>query len=188
MTDIKLHEKVERMTQRIINGLVVKYDPEVHIKILFEHFLQGRDIAAFCSDAEIGRSTFYTWIDGHPEFARAYEVAREAARIWWESQIDENNGLAEIDGVKFNTKLWTTIMKNRFEMTDQRKLTLPKLKNAKNFAEQIKILADYASDGNLTSSEASQLSGLILAAIKVEESTIVKEKIEKLEAFMESQK
>jgi len=188
MADIQTSEKTKRIAYRIINGLEVKYDPDEHIPMLVEVFAGGHDIAAFTSQAEIARSTFFRWVDEHPEFTRAYEVAREASRIWWESQPIESGGLVEMDGVKFNTKLWQIIMKNRFELTDQRKLHLPKLKNAKNFNEQIKILSDYAADGSLTSSEANQLSGLILAAVKVEESTVLKAKLDKLEAYIETQK
>ena len=184
MADIQTSEKTKRIAYRIINGLEVKYDPDEHIPLLISLFADGKDIAAFTSQAEIARSTFFRWIDGHTEFARAYEVAREASRIWWESQPIENGGLVEIDGIKFNTKLWQIIMKNRFELTDQRKLHLPKLKNAKDFNEQIKILSDYAADGSLTSAEANQLSRLILAAVKVEESTVLKAKLDKLEHIL----
>lgn len=188
MADIQLHEKVKRITNRIINGLEVKYDPEEQIPKLIELFAEGKDIAAFCSEIEIGRSTFFRWVDEHPEFQRAYEVAREVARIWWENLPTDYAGYVEVnDGAKFNTKLWMTIMKNRFEMTDQRKLTLPKLKNCKSFNEQIQCLANYAADGSLTSGEAQQLSGLILAAVKVDEHTELKSKVEKLEKIAEEQ-
>jgi len=187
MADIQTSERTKRIVNRIINGLEVKYDPAPHAALLVELFAGGHDIAAFCHDAEIARSTFYKWVLDHDEFARAYEVARESARIWWENQVPENGGLVEMDGVKFNTKLWSMIMKNRFDLTDQRKLHLPKLKKAKDFNEQIKILSEYAADGSLTSSEANQLSGLILAAVRVEESTVLKAKLDKLEAYIETQ-
>lgn len=71
-------------------------------------------------------------------------------------------------------------MRNRFGYTDHRKLRIAKLKKALTPTEQIKCLVDEVSEGNLTGPESMQVSHLILAGVKAEESTEMKRDIQEL--------
>ena len=178
-----IETKIARVARRIINGAEVKYDIDLHVPMLISVFKEGRDISVFLCAAEITESTFHCWVRDHAEFKVAYEIAKFYARTWW-----EEFGRYGASDPSFNTKYWSMIMRNRFDLTEHRKLKVPGLKTAKDFCAQIQCLIDHISDGNLTGSEAQQLSNLILAAVKVKEVSETEKRMEMLEEKLESHK
>jgi hypothetical protein len=182
--EFQVCDKVQRMADRIINGLEIKYDPMIHIPMLLKVFKEGYNVCTFCADAEICRRTFYKWVDKHPEFDKSYVVAKALAQDNWEKKPPKDLMQEEGDG-KFNDKLYWGIMKSRFGYTDSRVLDLPKLRQCKNPQEQIDCLIDYISKGTLTAQEGQVLSSLVQTALKVEENTELKAKIEELEEVVE---
>lgn len=176
-------EKAQRMSRNIIFGRKTKYEPEFHIPILLEHFLNGRDISAFCYSSEVCEKTFFNWLDKYPQFKVAYSIAKRLAQMWWEEMALQN--VVNHSGVSnFNQTLWSMVMRNRFSYTEHRKLSVPKLKNSKSVKEQIEALVSYLSDGNLTAPEANQVSNLVLAYMRVEEHTEVKKEIAEFKRLM----
>lgn len=175
-------EKAHRMARNIIGGFLPKYDPEYHIPILLEHFMEGRSISAFCYSAEVCEKTFFNWVDKYPPFRISYEVAKRLAEMWWEQKALLN--LEGAPGITFNQTLWSMVMRNRFNYTEHRRLHVPNLKTTKNLKEQVNALIAYLADGNLTAPEANQISNLILAAMKVEEHTEVKKELAELKSMM----
>jgi hypothetical protein len=63
---------------------------------------------------------------------------------------------------------WQMVMRNRFQFTDQRKLSIPKIKGAKTFKKQYDMILEHLQEGNLTAREAQQLSGLITAGLGIQ--------------------
>lgn len=164
--------KALRIAERIRGGRPVDYDDEFHIPLLISLFCRGEDVAAYCAGAEICRKTFYNWINTYPKFSESYDMAKDMARLYWEKMADMN-----MDNPNFNTKLWSMKMRNRFDYTEHRKLSIPEIKTAKNVQEQIKYVFNELSNGNLTGSEANQLGSLIKTAIEVDMHTEVKKDI-----------
>lgn len=176
-------DKAQRMSRNIIGGRTPKYDPEFHIPILLEHFLNGRDVSAFCYSAEVCKQTFFNWVEKYPPFKVSYEIAKCLAEMWWTEMAVQN--VVNPTGVStFNQTLWSMIMRNRFSYTEHRKLSIPNLKTAKDIKEQIQALIIYLSDGNLTAPEANQISNLVLAAMKVEEHTEVKKQLAEIQDIL----
>lgn len=172
-------KKITQIAKRMINGLEIKYDPQVHIPLLLDLFSEGKDIAAFCYEAEIGRSTFHFWCHEHPAFQRAYIFAREAAHAWWEDIAQQN-----ISGKEFNTTYWSMIMRNRFGYTEHRKIRIDGFKTAKNFKEQHQVLVQLLADGEASAPEANHLASFIMQGAKIDEMTEMKEDVEKLKALL----
>lgn len=174
-----IETKIDRVTKRIINGHEVKYDEEFHIPLLLRLFQKGRGISHFIVGAEISEATFHNWKNTHQNFRIAYDIAKHYAQIWWETF-----GELGASDPSFNTKYWQMMMRNRFDYTEHRKLSVPNLKSCVNLCEQIQCIVYHLADGNLTGSEANQLSNLILASMKVEEYELQQKKIEKLETIL----
>jgi hypothetical protein len=163
----------EEIVERILNSMELKYDPPFHCVLLLKLFTEGRDIAAFCSSANIARSTFFEWLRKYKEFNVTYELARDKSRMWWEEMARIG-----VTDTSFNTTLWSINMRNRFGYAEHRKIKIKALSKAAGAKEQHKAIIDELSSGNLTGPEAMQLSNVILSGIKVEEHTTVLKDIE----------
>lgn len=135
-----------------------KYDESFHISKLIELFSKGNGVAEFCADALIVRSTFHEWIKKYPNFKEAYEYAQVCSECVWNAPIFVG---------AMNFQMWLIQMKNRFNYSDERKLSIPKIKGAKTFDEHHKIIIEHVAEGTITAKEAQQLSSLILAGQKI---------------------
>lgn len=179
-TRIKIPEtKSQRIAARIINGLEIKYDKDIHIKMLIESFETGQDIAAFCSKAEISSRCFHLWVQKHKEFKEAYEIAREIAHSWWADQGQA--ALLLCQGTSFDTKLWSIIMRNRFGHTEHRRVKVSSLKRAKTFSDQFQCIVNELSEGNITTKEAGELVGAIATGARIDEVTKLQDKVNTLQ-------
>lgn len=65
-------DDIEKMARQRVRS---KYNPDFHIRILVETIIAGNPVETFCGKARIGRTTFYRWLDQHPEFAYAHELS-----------------------------------------------------------------------------------------------------------------
>ena len=143
--------------------VATKYTKEMPKKLI-TMFTKGESRAHFCASLSISKATFSAWLIAYPEFAEAYEVAKEKAQTWYldkaAAHIEEES---DPDGptTKLNTTLWSMIMRNRFDFTEHRKLKIPGLAKSKNFVEQMQAILTELGNGNLTASEATQLSKLV---------------------------
>jgi len=82
---------------------------------------------------------------------------------------------------KLNTTLWSMTMRNRFNLTEHRKLKIPGLAKAQNFVEQLQAILSELANGNLTASEATQLSKLVEVGMKVFEVTELEKRVTQIE-------
>lgn len=156
-----------------------KYLEEMPAKLI-EMFTEGKDREDFCSCYEICYTTFDLWLAKHKEFAQAYEVAKIKAKVWF-NDLARGQLIEHHEGDKLNTKLWSMMMRNRFELTEHRKLKIEGLKKAKNFADQMKVVLHELANGNLTASEAQQLSKLIETGVAIYEATELEKRVSEIE-------
>lgn len=147
---------------------------------LIEMFSHGKTCANFCAKYSISRTTFDLWLDTYPEFAEAYEIAKAKAETWYD-EVGQKHLIEEHEGPKLNTTLYSMIRRNRFEMTEHRKLKIEGLKKAKNFAEQMQQIINELASGNLTGSEAQQLAKLVETGVKVYENTELEKRVTEIE-------
>ena len=87
-------------------GRKTKYDAEKHIGLLYDTFIVGEAISAFCAEALISQSTFFKWKEDHPEFKEAYDIAINFAENFW-NKLPGNTP-------DFNFNYWHINMRNRF--------------------------------------------------------------------------
>lgn len=154
-----------------------KYVSGEHIRLLMEIFENGGDIAAFCSAAKIARSTFQVWRAEHEDFKQAYEIAKEMARAWW-----ENMGQQNLCDPHFNTNAWRLMMRNRFDMTDSRRVSIPGLTSADTYKSQYRCVQRSVENEELTPDEALKLGNFIAIGAKLDSMDEVLARLEALEA------
>lgn len=92
-----------------------KYDPEM-CETVVEMMKEGKSRYEVAAELGVTTATIAQWELNNPDFSEALHIGEEASRAWWEKQARDN--LIVGTGVKFNTTLWTFIMKNRFGWAD----------------------------------------------------------------------
>ena len=158
---------------------------ETHPELLVSLMKEGKSCAAFCAAVPISETAFYVWLDEFPEFDAAYETGKALSKIWWENAMQEN--LITQDGAKFNTTGWSMVMRNRFDLTEHRKVRIKGLSKAKTIADKFDVIIDMMERGKLTGNEAQQMSSVLMSGVKIAEAADVEERMKKLEALVELQ-
>jgi len=87
-------------------GRKTKYEAEKHIGLLYDTFIVGEAISAFCAEAIISQSTFFKWKQDYPEFKETYDIAINFAENFW-NKLPSNTA-------DFNFNYWHINMRNRF--------------------------------------------------------------------------
>ena len=147
---------------------------------LIEMFSRGKDRCHFCAHHSIAEQTFSDWIARYPEFAEAYETAKAKAKTWWLDEAQDHL-VEHYEGSKLNTTLWSMIMRNRFELTEHRKLRVKGLEKAKTAMQQMKVVMSELGAGNLTAAEAASLTKLIESGVNIYEATELEKRVSEIE-------
>ena len=150
-----------------------KYDPKKHPDLLVGIFAKGDGWAQFCSDVSIGRKSFFNWVNGHKEFADAYEVAKMKAQAWW-----EDRGKKGLSQENFSATAWSMTMRNRFGYTEHRRIEIPGFDTATAPIEKIQRIEQAVACGLLTGSEINYMAGLVEAGVRVMQNTKMEADIE----------
>ena len=120
----------EDFIKRITSGQPTKYDKEKHIGLLFDIFNKGEGVMAFCADAMISQTTFFSWLKKYREFSEAYNVIINHAGRKWESYPINPK-------VNMEFSYWSIIMRNRFGYGKSR-FKIADNKNAKEMMQTAK--------------------------------------------------
>ncbi len=147
---------------------------------LIDLFTLGKDREDFCAKHSISSRTFDAWIVKHKEFGEAYEIAKLKAKQWFYA-LAQKHLVEEHEGPKLNTKLWSMMMRNRFDLTEHRKIKVTGLGKAKTFADQMKVIMAELAAGTMTASEAQQIAKLIETGVTVYEATELEKRVAEIE-------
>ncbi len=156
-----------------------KYKPTMPAELI-EMFSRGKEKCHFCAKHNISLTAFDNWVKEKPEFAEAYEIGKVKAESFLRD-IADSQLIEHHEGSKLNTKLWSMLMRNRFGMTEHRKLKMLGIDKAKSAVAQMKIVLAELSKGNLTGSEAHEVARLIETGIKVFEATELEKRVAEIE-------
>jgi hypothetical protein len=129
----------EDFIKRITSGQPTKYDKEKHIGLLFDIFNKGEGVMAFCADAMISQTTFFSWLKKHREFSEAYKVIiNQAGRKWESYPINPK--------VNMEFSYWSIIMRNRFGYGKSRF----KIADNKNAKEMMQTAKEHLDEDMIT--------------------------------------
>lgn len=92
-------------------GRPSSYDPTWMNDAVLEAGAAGGTHAEMIYILNVAPSTFYLWLNKHPEFSESVKIAENMSRVWWE-RIGKYGMLGEIEG--FRDTNWIFSMKNRF--------------------------------------------------------------------------
>ena len=136
----------------------------------------GKSMAAFCVQAEIGKQTFDNWCDVHPEFAEAYDVARSLGQLWWEDHAETAS-----TEPGFNANFFKLTMVNRFNCDFEKQLKVKNFAKAKTHQDKLQVVAEQIEKGTINQKEATTLAQFIQTASNIEQQTDVIKRLDALE-------
>ena len=144
-------------------------------------FSEGKGREDFCAFHKISETSFDLWLAKYPEFAEAYEIAWSVGKAWY-MKVAREQLVEHHECSKLNTKLWSMIMRNRFDLTEHRKLKMAGLDKAKNAVDQMKIVIAQLAAGNLTGDEAQYVAKLVETGVSVYAATELEKRVTEIEA------
>lgn len=160
-----------------------KYRESMCLEII-NMFSEGKTRSQFCARHIICNDTFEKWRKKHPLFDKAYCVAHEQARAYYDD-LRQRYLVQEFEGESINWGLFNRMYNARFNIPDKRLITVKSLGKAKDERAMIKSIMDAVAKGELTPDEAQKLAGLIDVSLKV---TQIQELEERLRAIEQAQK
>lgn len=146
---------------------------------LIEMFSKGKGRENFCAKHNICERTFSQWLDKYPMFNDAYMIAHDKAMQYY-NDLAQDYLIEEHEGAKLNTRVFNLIMRNRFNMPQNR---IVKLKGMTKRSAQDKLdsICNAVEQGQLTADEAQKLASLIDSTIKAAEFDELKSRVEAIE-------
>lgn len=146
---------------------------------LIEMFSQGKGRENFCAKHNICTRTFSEWLDKYPMFNDAYMIAHDKAMQYY-NDLAQEHLIEEHEGAKLNTKVFNLIMRNRFNMPQNRFVKLQGI--AKRSAQdKLDSICSAVEKGQLTAEEAQKLASIIDSTIKAAEYDELKARVEAIE-------
>ena len=120
-------------------GRPTKYKPQ-YCQELIDHMTKGLSYECFIpSDQYVRTSTLYEWEKKFPDFSEAKATAFHKNRIFWESiGVNQASGIVQHD-VPGNATAYVFNMKNRFNWSDKRQVTI---EDNSKYDEQLKALKE----------------------------------------------
>ena len=142
-----------------------KYTDKMCLEII-EMFARGKTRSHFCGTHTICAETFETWLKRHPMFAKAYQVAHERARQFYDN-LRQEYLVQEFEGASINWGLFNRMYNTRFNIPDKRAVKVKGLGKSKDEREMLEHLMNAVAEGELTPDEAQKLGSLIDVSLKV---------------------
>jgi hypothetical protein len=161
-----------------------KYKGKEHCELLIELMGNGKTIAAFCAELNIGRSTFHSWLEVHPELAEAYEVAKEHGLKWWE----EMPARYLAAGLPFKERIWKSLMINNYGYTNERLIKLTGIDTASGPSEKADIVLKQIASGKLTGKESKDSIGVVKDVVDIYATTDLVKRMDALEKAIDDAK
>ncbi len=91
------------------------YKPE-YCQLLIDHMSKGGSFVSFAGTINVGKRTIYEWVEKHPEFAEAKQVAKSKCEEFYiNSLLALGNGVVEKGNA--TSLIWLT--KNILKWTDK---------------------------------------------------------------------
>ena len=156
-----------------------KYKESMCLGII-QMFSEGKTRAQFCAHHSIASDTFDDWRKRHKLFDRAYCVAHEKARGYYD-ELRQQYLVQEFEGASVNMGLFNRMYNTRFNIPDKRLITVKALGSAKDERAMLKSIMSAVAKGELTPDEAQKLASLIDVSLKVKHTQELEERINQIE-------
>lgn len=128
------------------------YNAEIHCPMVLDVMNTEGTVSAFCVRAQIGKTTFYDWVQAHSEFKRCYHLGQALAQANWEKEGEDGK-----DDPDFNSEYWRHIGRERYAAGRQQSRVRLDVDAEANPYEQYKQIIKQASGEEFTASELKQI-------------------------------
>ena len=161
------------------------YDEEKHCRmILYAMLNQGR-VSAFCVEATVSETTFYTWVKNHALFQQCYVIGEVYARENWELEGYELRNEERPIGIVDNKyDHWKMIGWSRFGVSKNGRIKL-KLDPDANPSQHYTQLLRQASEGAFTAAEIKQLMEAINVGLNTHQVFELQKQIDELKSNLD---
>lgn len=166
-------------------GRPTKYNPDFHPEDCERMGKEGKFKVEMALAWDVDTDTINEWCRVHQKFSDAYKRACNYRAAWMMNA--GRNGLYGSKESQFNAVAWSMMMRYDGQNTDERTVSLPEMASCKTFAEMSDCVVKAFAAGKLTPKEANTLADIISKGAKVEEQTVLKEKIELIEKTLKEQ-
>jgi len=148
----------------IKSGNNQKYQEEKHCVMILNIMNTEGTNAAFCKEAAISDSTFYSWTHRYPVFDECYRLGAMLSKQNWEEEGKNNK-----DNPEFNSDYWKTIGNARYGLGKTARIRVGVTKGASPYNQYQQIMKQ-ASEGEFTATELKLLMESISAGTRAFES------------------
>lgn len=143
-----------------MNNWFSVYDIKTHPSLLIQVMSQGYTMSGFCKEARIGIQTFYNWLDRNPEFAEAYEVAKQCKTEYFEQRL-----LDGIDSKDVNSPILIYASKAMGRVGKQ--IDLRGFDPEAPLEEQTAYILKALKEGRLDSEQAEQMMKILTSKMQI---------------------
>ena len=161
-------------------GRPTKYKPDFHPQDCLRLGKEGYFKVEMALEWDVCCDTINEWCAQHEEFSDAYKRACHY-RAAWLLKVGKS-GLFGNKESQMNALAWSMMMRYDGQNTDERTVSLPELAKCKDFNEMSDCVVKAFASGKLTPKEANTLADLISKGVRVEEVTVLREKLEAIES------
>lgn len=164
------------------NDYKVEYD-----ELVIEMFSNGKTLADFCVKVGTGRKTVFKWMDRYPNFAKAYEYARECAKAHRDDFAQKNMWISYgEEGTNFDVKSYMALTKPRFNDMNRESPHLKLFNKKKNpdLFEAVQKLADATAKEEITTEQAKAIAAIISTASNIKQIEVLAGKLEEVEKII----
>lgn len=157
------------------HNLRIKYDVNVHLRMIYEVGKSGKTIEAFCNRAGITTKTCYEWAAKYPEFKANLDAFEGLAFEWW-----CDLGLQNCDNELWDNTVWKHTMNTRF-----RKFTngnyLVGFSELKKSTDRHQYIVEAVARADIIGKEAKHFTDLIESGERIKQMTDNEERLKAIE-------
>ena len=150
-----------------------KYKPE-YCELAYQVLAAGKSHFELCRDLKVSESTYYYWMDLHPEFKEAVDRGEQSGLAYWISYGRENMASPEFNETAYNNYVSRVygITKNRRPRVDLR---------ANNLMQSFHKLLDNIAEGRINTKETNELSRVLIDGASLKDHVELEDKVRSLE-------
>lgn len=152
------------------------YNANIHPQLLLKLAEKGLPYHAFIAETKIAVSTWYQWIDLHPEFKSAYDSVDHIAYMYW-----LNLAMRHAENSAYDLSIVKLMLTTRFRKFTQG-VKLAKFKDLKTALEQHQMLLRAATNEEITPLDAKALVYIVEAGVRLKDIREQNERLAALEA------
>ena len=156
-------------------GQPTKYTFEMCAKVK-ESGNKGWHVSQMANALDVVPRTIYGWAKVYPEFAQAFELAKQASLCFW-YKLGEDN----LNSKHFNERTYELLLRNKCNLGAERRVKVKGLLDAKTHTESGMAVIQSMAAGDISPTETQTIMNSLTMLAKLDEVTELRKIVERLE-------